>query len=223
MGPGGELFSDRNTPDRYNKQSPAKIVFGHDIKDFMSVLPQKYSPNPAWCITMEDRERALKYRHTVAREKWSVGTKKLEVGNTVILQNQYGNKPLKWDRTGTVIELGEIDKYLVRVHGSNRVTIRNRKFLRKMTPFQVSSPALRFTPSVKPQLHRPQSYYSNPAGRGQSIQLAVAWTLVKPGMAPQNQFGGRSQGRWRTQEGNSWRLCPHPSEGQGGCIRTCSC
>ena len=98
---------------------------------------------------MEDRERALKYRHTVAREKWSVGTKKLqkfEVGYTVILQNQCENKPLKWDRTGTVIELGEFDMYLVRVHGSNRVIIR----MRKMTPFQVSSTAPRSTPQSGP-------------------------------------------------------------------------
>ena len=53
----------------------------------------------------------------------------------------------------------EMVEYLVRVQGSNRVTVRNRKFLRKMTPFQVSSPATRSMPSewatpVKQQVPR---------------------------------------------------------------------
>ena len=60
----------------------------------------------------------------------------LHEGDTVFIQNQnmaYG-KPNKWDREGTVVQTGDNDQYLVRVHGTGRVTLRNRRFLRKFVP-----------------------------------------------------------------------------------------
>ena len=42
------------------------------------------------------------------------------------LQNQVGPHPLKWDKTGRVIEVRQFDQYVVRVDGSGRVTLRNR-------------------------------------------------------------------------------------------------
>ena len=60
--------------------------------------------------------------------------KPLAVGDQVHIQNQYGNHPTRWDKTGIVMQVGEHDKYMVRVHGSRRVTARNRRFLRKFFP-----------------------------------------------------------------------------------------
>jgi hypothetical protein len=42
--------------------------------------------------------------------------------------------PLKWDKTGVIIEVRQFDQYAVKVDGSGRVTLRNRKFLRKYVP-----------------------------------------------------------------------------------------
>ena len=53
----------------------------------------------------------------------------LRVGDYVRLQNQLGPHPKKWDKTGQVIEVRQHDQYLVKVDGSGRVTLRNRKFL----------------------------------------------------------------------------------------------
>ena len=53
------------------------------------------------------------------------------VGDRVSIQNQTGNHSLRWDRTGLVIEVKQFDQYAVKVDGSGRVTLRNRKFLRK--------------------------------------------------------------------------------------------
>ena len=47
------------------------------------------------------------------------------------------------DKTGIVIAVRQFDQYVVRVDGSDRVTVRNRKFLRQYTP--VSSPPVRLT------------------------------------------------------------------------------
>ena len=71
-------------------------------------------------------------------EKLSEHTKRLavlKVGDHVRVQNQTGNAPRKWDRTGVVVEVRQFDQYVIKVHGSGRVTLRNRKFLRKYTPF----------------------------------------------------------------------------------------
>ena len=56
----------------------------------------------------------------------------------VRIQNQTGPQPLKWDKTWTVLEVRQFDQYVIKVDGSDRVTIRNRKFLRKYTPVQTS-------------------------------------------------------------------------------------
>ena len=58
---------------------------------------------------------------------------KLEVGDLVFVQNQRGSHPTKWDVSGVVMEIGNHDKYTVKVDGTGRVTTRNRRFLRKYT------------------------------------------------------------------------------------------
>ena len=56
------------------------------------------------------------------------------VGDHVRIQNQVGPSPLKWDKTGTIKKVRQFDQYVVRVDGSGRVTLRNRKFRRKYIP-----------------------------------------------------------------------------------------
>jgi hypothetical protein len=47
---------------------------------------------------------------------------------------QIGHYPLKWDKTGVIIEVRQFDQYAVNVDGSARTTLPNRKFLRKYVP-----------------------------------------------------------------------------------------
>ena len=72
---------------------------------------------------------------TREHEKWSRSTKDLRplrVGDEVSIQNLAGNSPLKWDRTGVVVEVLGYDQYYVKVDGTGRITLRNRKHLRKI-------------------------------------------------------------------------------------------
>ena len=64
----------------------------------------------------------------------------LIVGDHVRTQNQTGTHPTKWDKTGLVIEVRQFDQYVIRVDGSGRITLRNRKFLRKYQPVQTKQP-----------------------------------------------------------------------------------
>ena len=56
----------------------------------------------------------------------------LEVGDGCRIQNQTGQFAKKWDRTGQVVQVAENDQYVVKVAGSGRLTLRNRKYLRKL-------------------------------------------------------------------------------------------
>ena len=75
--------------------------------------------------------RARNVRNAERLIEHTVRLQPLKVGDRVFIQNQTGNHPLRWDRTGLVIEVKQMDQYAVRVDGSGRVVLRNRKFLRK--------------------------------------------------------------------------------------------
>ena len=145
-GPNGSLDTDafaiavlqyRNTPDPETKMSPAQMLFGHPIRDFIPILPKKYKPHRTWRESLAAREEALRNRHMKAAERWTEHTQRLpplKVGDLVRIQNQVGNFPRRWDKTGRIVEVKQHDQYVVGVDGSGRVTLRNRKFLRKYTP-----------------------------------------------------------------------------------------
>ena len=153
------MLQYRNNPNPETGISPAECIFGRPVKDFIPILPGKYQPHHTWRDTLANREKALRCRHHRAAERWTEHTRRLtplKVGDHVYVQNQTGNHPLKWDTTGQVTEVRQYDQYLVRVDGSGRVTLRNRKFLRKFIPVQpptrhrLISEDLRFLPNPTP-------------------------------------------------------------------------
>ena len=110
---------------------------------------------------------ALRTRHMKMHERLSLHTKRLpplRVGDHVRVQNQTGRFPLKWDKTGIVVEVRQFDQYVVKIDGSNNSTIRNRKFLRKFIPlFNTPSPRPIFEDMRLPPGHTHQSTTSPPS------------------------------------------------------------
>ena len=126
--------------DKTIKLSPSQCIFGRNIRDFVPIHPGKYCPHPTWKETLQAREEALRIRHMKVSENLSEHTRclpPLKVGDRVRLQNQTGPNPTKWRRTGLVVEVRQFDQYVVRVDGSGRPTVRNRRFLRKYNPVYI--------------------------------------------------------------------------------------
>ena len=136
------LLQVRNTPDPDCNISPAEILFGRPIRDAFSFInrkPKYDNPNirSVWKEAWASKERALKARFSRSQEDLNMHTRALtplSVGDKVFIQNQHGPHPNKWDRTGLVVEVGNFDQYRIKVDGSGRLTLRNRRFLRKYTP-----------------------------------------------------------------------------------------
>ena len=165
--PSGSLDADpfkramliyRNSIDPITKSSPAMAVFGRPVRDPIPAPLGRYCPHRTWEITADYREKALAKRHAREREKWSKNTrelKDLEIGDHVYLQNLSGNNPLRWERTGVVVETKPFHQYSIKIDGSGRVTLRNRKHLRKFTPFQrehIPAPSMIYPKPNSPSL-----------------------------------------------------------------------
>ena len=154
LGPGGNLDTDkfarallahRNCPDEaLGGLSPSQIIFGRQLRDHLPALINKYKPRSEWRLEADLREKALAKRHGTM-EKWLLHGAKplppLHNGDTVAVQDLTNKgKPGRWTKSGIIVEVLPHDAYLVKVHGSRALTKRNRRFLRKITPFTPASP-----------------------------------------------------------------------------------
>ncbi|XP_066924129.1 uncharacterized protein [Clytia hemisphaerica] len=153
-GPSGTLDTDRflrammqlrNTPDPDCQLSPAEIVFGRPIRDAFAFINrlEKFSNEhvrPIWREAWQQKEEALRHRfHHAAEERnhHSRMLRDLRLGDRCYIQNQTGNNPKRWDRSGTIKELHGHDSYTVKVDGTGRLTRRNRRYLRRFEPASV--------------------------------------------------------------------------------------
>ena len=149
--PSGSLDSDkflramlqlRNTPDPDCSLSPAEIIFGRPLRDSFAFANrlEKFSNKAVrrtWRDAWEAKEEALRVRFTRMTERLNEHSRNLlplKIGDRCMVQNQAGNHPKRWDRSGVVTEVLPFDKYTVKIDGSSRVTQRNRRFLKSYTP-----------------------------------------------------------------------------------------
>lgn len=131
------LLTHRNTPVQDLDMSPAVMLYGRIIKDHLPVLRDKYQTRKQWKEIGELRELAMAKRHMRNEQFYNQHCRplqELQVGDSVQIQNQDGKYPRRWTKTGRVVETHGNRQYQVRVDGSGRITLRNRRFLRKIYP-----------------------------------------------------------------------------------------
>ena len=95
-------------------------------------MNDKYEPKQEWASVREYRERALARRLDRDGARLEQSTKKqrvIPIGGALAVQNQTGRFPTRWDKTGVVVEKQGHDKVIVRMDGSRRLIMRNKKFV----------------------------------------------------------------------------------------------
>ena len=177
------LLEYRNTPDRDIGLSPAELLYGRNLNDFLPHKPDKLSRpchellSENWKSIAEWRENALARRGVKIKDKLNEHSKDLpplSVGDSVLIQNQLGNHPKRWEKRGTVVEVLPHRQYRVRVDGSRRITLRNRQFLKQYKPLIVED-------KPKPVVSKPMKETSrNPTDILES-------QLIPPVLIPQDE------------------------------------
>lgn len=184
------LLQYRNCPSPDTGSSPASCLFGHPTRDLLPGIPKRFRPHHDWDDRMDQRERALSRRRIDGRARWdehTQGLTPLKCGDTVLVQNQTGRHPTKWDKSGTVVEVLQFHQYAVRTDGSGRLTTRNRRYLRKYDPLpyaatQPNRRPLPHTPLIPPP--PPQSDLTQPQQPAATDPARHPASLAPPTPAP---------------------------------------
>lgn len=136
-GSGGSLDSDKttiailqylNTPLRDVNKSPAQLASGRQLRDSVPIARQHFKVDSHWGQTLRRRERQMaQHQDSVASKGTDRGLNPLPLGTLVRVQNQASNL---WDRSGVITEIHPNRQYIIRLDGSGRLSLRNRRHLR---------------------------------------------------------------------------------------------
>ena len=126
------IMTHRNTPAQDTGIAPSVLLFGRPLRDHLPNFNRKLRAE--WDTIAESREIALAKRATKATSDSGKDLDPLKSGDYVQVQNQTGNHPNKWTSTGVIANVLPNRQYQVVMDGSRRVTLRNRRFLKQISP-----------------------------------------------------------------------------------------
>ena len=119
--------------------SPAQVLFGKPLRDTLpginkdTMVFNNDQIASQWRDAWRIKEEAMKARYVKTVETLQEHARELPPlrhGDNVMVQNQSGRFPTRWDKSGCVVEVKDNDQYVVKVAGTGRMTLRNRRFLR---------------------------------------------------------------------------------------------
>ena len=139
------VLQNRNTPIQNIGLSPAQLLLHHWLRDFMPSHPTLYKPHAEWIAAARNREKSLSRRNAWLIVKYNRTAHTLHpLLKGQIVSIQYTNNG-RWSTTGQVTETLPHNQSRIRVDGSEKITLQNRRFLRKLltlvTPYPILSPS----------------------------------------------------------------------------------
>ena len=137
------LLQYRNTPLREINKSPAELALGRTLRDSIPLPQSRYRVDPQWAQNLQQREITMSKSNEIVKTKYDKNAKTLEdlvIGDNVYCQNTRSGQ---WDRSGTIVMKGEHRQYSVKMDGSGRVSLRNRRHLRKIHVHKSVVPTLK--------------------------------------------------------------------------------
>ena len=122
------ILQHRNTPLADIGMSPAELLLHRAVRDHIPVNPTHYELHKKWILSADEREKLTARRDQALQDAYNATAHPLQplTTRTAVMVQTNG----KWDRSGRVVEVLPHRQYHVKVDGSGRVTLRNRRFLR---------------------------------------------------------------------------------------------
>ena len=197
VAPDGSLNTDkvtravlqyRNTPIQGVGLSPAQLLLHRQLRDCLPAHPSLYKPHKDWVTAGFQREALFSKRNAQLELDYNQGTKQLaplRARERVALQDHVSKR---WTRTGSVVEVLPNRQYKVKMDGSGRVTLRNRRFLKKTiqaTPGTSIIPSATAPPEAPaPALARQPDLPSTPTIPATPLLLFPLFLLLLPMQPP---------------------------------------
>ena len=139
------LLQYRNTPDRETGMSSAQIVFGQNLRDLLPIAPGSTVFNSGArspCGRRPGTTRRRLSSHGSLQTNGRPQPRNPPVTSASNRCQRDHSEPVgtTWQAVGqngiielrSYVEVRSYDQYLVKVHGPGRVTLRNRRFLRRI-------------------------------------------------------------------------------------------
>ena len=167
------LLQYRNTPIQTVGLSPAQMLFFRDLKDFMPSDPVHYQLHSSWLAKAEMREKqaaqTVDGSAKVQQDHSQKALAPLNLGDHVAVQEYRPKDKGKWTLTGRIVDKKPFRQYSVKIDGSGRITLRNRRHLRPIPKhLQQTDRPWTVTTSVKRSV-RQENEIAEESGRHQSI------------------------------------------------------
>ena len=150
-----------NTPLPDYPMSPAQLLFGRPLADFLPANPSAYNLHPHWIEQSNQRLKSLKHTHhqlTTRYNSTAHTLKPLSTGQHVAIQNKSLRNHNRWDRQGIVVATLPYRQYRIRLLDTGNTTIRNRRFLKPIPEPLLPSNRSPTPPFTGPQYNDTKQY-----------------------------------------------------------------
>ena len=119
----------RNTPIPEVGLSPAQLLLHRQLRDSIPANPKHLRLHRNWVISAEERERAFASKNKELENNYNSQASDLKPikSQTPVRVQENGC----WTKTGKVVEVLPHRRYRIRMDGSGRLTIRNRRFIKE--------------------------------------------------------------------------------------------
>ena len=122
------ILQHRNTPIPELGLSPAQLLLHRQLKDSIPSNPKRLQLHREWIISAEEREKAYAKRDKALETTYNEHSHPLpplKIQTPVRIQEHSS-----WMKTGRVVEVLPNRQYQIRIDGSGRLSLRNRRFIK---------------------------------------------------------------------------------------------
>ena len=144
------ILQYHNTPLRDGPMSPAQLLFGRVLADFLPVNPNAYQLHPHWTKEVNKQQTQRAALHKRAAKRYNFGTrllKPLTVGQHVLVQH---HATKRWNRPAVVMEALPHRKFRIQMSDTGNMSYRNRRHLKPTFPLSGPNIAQTHHPNCTP-------------------------------------------------------------------------